>query len=167
MFYQAQLVPVSQSSPQALKKRLPHQVMWDLRMPQPRMLPSLLRLPPNTLKKISRGSQNSAWIRSSKRKQVAWNQALEKICSKPDLRTSTIENSIWSVTTSASSVRIILPLPVPLALIEHPLPLSSFVAGLTFAGTSTSYVTRPSKIFCPEVSLRPFFERVLETLDCL
>ena len=45
-FHQAQLVPASQSSPQALKKGLPHQVMWDLRM-----LQFLLRLPPTTLKK--------------------------------------------------------------------------------------------------------------------
>ena len=154
-FHQARLVPVSQSSLQAEKEKLPHKVMWNLRMPQPRMLQSLLRLLPDTPRKTSRESQNSAWTRSSRRKQAARNQTLERVRSKPNSRTSTMENPTWSATTSASSVRIILPPPVPLALIEHPLPPSFLVARLVFVGTSTSYSSRPSKIPCPRVSSRP------------
>ena len=140
---------------------------WNFRMPQPRLLQSLLWLPPNTPRKTSRESRNSTWIRSSRRKRVARNQALEEVLSKPGFRTSTMVNPTWSATTFANSVRIILPPPVPLGLIKHPLPLFSFVAGSAFAGTSTSYGTRPPKTLYPGVSLRPSSERVLKTLSRL
>ena len=165
--HQVRLVPVSQSNLQSLKKGPLYKMMCHLRIPQPRMLQSLLQLPPNTPKKTSRESQNSAWIWFSRCKWVARNQALERICSKLGFRTSTMENPIWSATTSANNVRIILPSPVPLALIEYFLPLFSFIAGSTIVGISISYGTRPSKIPCLRMNSKSSSKKVLETLDYL
>ena len=76
-------------------------------------------------------------------------------------------NFISSATTPDSSMRIILPTPLLLVLIEYLLPLLYFMAGSAFAATGTSYGNRPPKISCQRVSLRSSFERVLETLGRL
>lgn len=136
-------------------------------MPQLQILQSLLWFSPNINKKIFKNSQNSTQICFSRHKRVTQNQVLEEIYSKSSSQIFSMTNLTQSAAIYASSVRIILPLPVSLTLIKSFLSLFLFLAGSAFAKTSTSYGIILLKIFCPKVSSKPIFKQVSKTLGYL